>query len=230
MALLYAARADVDLIKGRPTLRRTIHNHAPLLVERRFFAKAISSGAGLIFVVFVVAHLCGLREYTSVLNGTTGSMAYPRTPLVGVLYVLIYLGTILGVPMLLIAAALMTVGSNGKPESKIPLATQEQTLRRRIMVHVVLHHRPVLQRRNGHPAQPGTGLDGQMVGARRPDQRHGYGRIEPLAFDYSRSFAEREHEASATLLRDGLAGLRAFRDCHRFHRGVARPGAQPMVV
>jgi hypothetical protein len=74
--------------------------------------------AGLIFVVFVVAHLCGLREYTSVLNGTTGSIDMnPQTAaLLGVLYVLIYLGTILGVPMLLIAAGLMTIWGKRKAQ------------------------------------------------------------------------------------------------------------------
>jgi hypothetical protein len=79
---------------------------ADFFSPRDFVRRAV-----LILVVFVVVQLCGLREYTSVLNGTTGSVGMnPHTAaLLGMLYVLVYLGTILGVPMLLIAAALMTI-------------------------------------------------------------------------------------------------------------------------
>ena len=78
---------------------------AEFLSARDFVQHAV-----LILLGFGVAQLCGLREYTSVLNGTVGSTdVSPQTAaLLGILYVLIYLAAILGVPMLLIAAALMT--------------------------------------------------------------------------------------------------------------------------
>jgi hypothetical protein len=67
--------------------------------------------AVLVLAVFALVHLCGLREYTSVLNGTTGAvgMDMETATLLGVGYVLVYLAAILLAPILLIAAALVAV-------------------------------------------------------------------------------------------------------------------------
>ena len=67
--------------------------------------------AVLIVIVFSVAHVCGLREHTSFLNGTGGSagMDYETSALLGVTYVLLYLACVLLVPTMLLAAALLLV-------------------------------------------------------------------------------------------------------------------------
>jgi hypothetical protein len=67
--------------------------------------------AGLLLVIFVIAHLAGLRDFTSVLNGTIGStsMSWQTAALLGVAYVLIYLGVVLVAPILLLAALLLKI-------------------------------------------------------------------------------------------------------------------------
>lgn len=67
--------------------------------------------AVLLLLAFGVAHLLGLRAYTSVLSGTTGSLnTDPETAaLLGVLYVLIYLGAVILVPTFCLAAGLLAL-------------------------------------------------------------------------------------------------------------------------
>lgn len=62
--------------------------------------------AGLLMVVFLIAHVAGLREFTSVLNGTVGSTSldWKTASLLGVVYVFLYLGVVLVVPILVLAA------------------------------------------------------------------------------------------------------------------------------
>ena len=62
--------------------------------------------AVLIVLAFGVAHVFGLREYTSFLNGTTGSteLGYELSALLGLTYLLLYFATVLLVPILVIAA------------------------------------------------------------------------------------------------------------------------------
>ena len=67
--------------------------------------------AGLLTVLFIIAHLAGLRDFTSVLNGTVGSttMDWNTAALLGVAYVLIYLGVVLVVPILVLAALILKI-------------------------------------------------------------------------------------------------------------------------
>ena len=67
--------------------------------------------AALIVIVFAVAHVCGLREYTSFLNGTAGPAGtdWETSAMLGVTYVLLYLACVLLVPAMLLAAALLLV-------------------------------------------------------------------------------------------------------------------------
>jgi flagellar biosynthesis/type III secretory pathway M-ring protein FliF/YscJ len=67
--------------------------------------------AGLLLVIFFIAHLAGLRDFTSVLNGTIGStsMDWNTAAFLGVAYVLIYLGVVLMVPILALAALILTL-------------------------------------------------------------------------------------------------------------------------
>lgn len=79
--------------------------------------------AGLIGVLFLVAHICGLREFTSIISGT---MVEPRLgpdlcALLGWGYAALYFGTVVLAPILLIAAGLLKVweicGRNHQHES-----------------------------------------------------------------------------------------------------------------
>jgi len=65
----------------------------------------------LIVLAFGVAHAFGLREYTSFLNGTTGSMelGYELSALLGLIYLLLYFATVLLVPILTLAALLASL-------------------------------------------------------------------------------------------------------------------------
>jgi hypothetical protein len=73
--------------------------------------KYLLQRAVLISVAFLAAHLASLREFTSLLNGTPGSTTVnPETAtLFGVTYIALYLGFVLLVPVLLIAALLLTI-------------------------------------------------------------------------------------------------------------------------
>ena len=64
--------------------------------------------AVLIVLAFGVAHALGLREYTSFLNGTTGSieLGYELSALLGLIYLSLYFATVLLVPILILAALL----------------------------------------------------------------------------------------------------------------------------
>lgn len=74
-----------------------------------FSAKDFVRHGMLILLVFAVIHLLGLREYTSVLNGTTGAvdMNPENAALLGIIYVLFYLAAILLAPIFFIAGGLL---------------------------------------------------------------------------------------------------------------------------
>ena len=67
--------------------------------------------AVVITVFFVGAQLAGLREFTSILNGTVGSveLGWGISAFLGLSYIAVYLAFVLLVPMLLIAAGLLMV-------------------------------------------------------------------------------------------------------------------------
>lgn len=64
-------------------------------MTRRFVLAAL-----LLAGAYGAAHLAGLRDHTGVLSGTAGSAA------LGVAYVLLHFGFVLGTPVLLLAAAI----------------------------------------------------------------------------------------------------------------------------
>ena len=90
-------------------------NHPYLNLLRRLWRVEIFSPAGcvqralVISAGFLLVHLAGWREYTSVLNGTVGpdSTGWAGSTFFGVAYVLIYLAFVILVPVLLLAAALL---------------------------------------------------------------------------------------------------------------------------
>lgn len=67
--------------------------------------------AALICVIFALAHLLGLREFTSVLNGTAGSveMDWQTAAVLGVTYILLYLAFILLVATMILAAVILAL-------------------------------------------------------------------------------------------------------------------------
>jgi hypothetical protein len=67
--------------------------------------------AVLISLVFLVVHLAGLREFTSVISGTAGSveMSWEMSVLLGACYLFAYLAFVLLVPMFLLAAVLLVL-------------------------------------------------------------------------------------------------------------------------
>jgi len=87
-----------------------------------FSPKDFVRHATLIVLAFAVIHLFGLREYTSFLNGTTGSVEMDPTTagLLGIVYVLFYLAAILLAPILLIAAGFIASWQRIRARKQLP--------------------------------------------------------------------------------------------------------------
>lgn len=83
---------------------------AEFFSPRGFVLRAI-----LIGIAFLIVHLAGLREYTSILNGTVGPGSANRelSVVLGVLYVAAYLGTVVLVPILLLGAGILQLWLRG---------------------------------------------------------------------------------------------------------------------
>src|ERR1051326_698063 len=96
----------------RPT--QTFTQRLAALWRAKFFSpKDFVRRALILILLFALAHLFGLKEFTSVLNGTTGSVAlsWTTSTLLGLTYVLLYLGFVLLVPIFLLTAAILFVWS-----------------------------------------------------------------------------------------------------------------------
>jgi len=74
-------------------------------------ARDLRQRAAAISGLFLLAHLAGLREFTSVLNGTVGSTAVDVKlgTFLAMLYILLYLAFVLLVPILILAALLLAI-------------------------------------------------------------------------------------------------------------------------
>jgi hypothetical protein len=72
--------------------------------------KDLVKRAILITIVFGIAHLAGLKEFTTVLNGTMGSvqLGFGISAFLGLSYIFLYLAFVLVVPILLLAAAILS--------------------------------------------------------------------------------------------------------------------------
>ncbi len=90
--------------------RNLWHRFAVLWRAELFSPKDFLRRAVMLALLFLAAHLAGLREYTSILNGTVASPELGRgmSAFLGLVYVFAYLGFVLLVPILLLAAALLT--------------------------------------------------------------------------------------------------------------------------
>ena len=65
--------------------------------------------AAVLGLLFLLVHLAGLRDFTSILNGTVGSTAlgWEISALLGVGYILLYLGFVVLAPILVLAAGIV---------------------------------------------------------------------------------------------------------------------------
>jgi hypothetical protein len=77
---------------------------ADFLSPKDFVRRAL-----ILMALYGIASAFGLREFTSVLNGTMGSVAlgWHMSMFLGLLYIVSYLAFVLGTPTLLIAAGIL---------------------------------------------------------------------------------------------------------------------------
>lgn len=93
----------------------------PAIFQRVGFLspKDLLQRAAAIVVVFLLLHLAGLREFTSVLNGTVGSIAlgWRLSSALAAIYIISYLGTVVLAPIMILAAVLLMAWQRwcGKP-------------------------------------------------------------------------------------------------------------------
>src|SRR5262249_11704373 len=86
--------------------------HMSLLRRSEFLSpRDLVQRAIVIAIAFSIVHLAGLRDFTSVLNGTIGStrLNWTASAFLGLIYVTAYLGVVLLVPILLLAASVLTL-------------------------------------------------------------------------------------------------------------------------
>jgi hypothetical protein len=83
-----------------------IFQRAEFLSARDLVQRAVAISAA-----YLLAHLAGLREFTSVLNGTVGSTVVDVKlgTFLAAVCILLYLAFVILVPVLILAAAILTV-------------------------------------------------------------------------------------------------------------------------
>jgi hypothetical protein len=98
--------ASISTPESRPSLAYRLLSlwHSEFFSPKDFVKRAL-----MLSVLFLIVHVAGLREFTTVLNGTMGSVELGRetSAFLGTLYIFVYLSFVLLVPMLLIAAGLI---------------------------------------------------------------------------------------------------------------------------
>lgn len=84
-----------------------------LILEKAGFLspKDLLQRAFFLCVLYFLAHLAGLREYTSVLNGTVGSVAlgWNLSAFLAAIYIMLYLAFVILVPVMILAAVLLLI-------------------------------------------------------------------------------------------------------------------------
>ena len=114
-----------DLFPRKTQDPAAIRIRAGALSSRNFLRLAV-----LLAVLFGIVHLVGLREYTSVLNGTLGNVevGWRASVFLGATYILAYLGFVLLMPSLILAALLLKIAERflgiGRPAKPIQLVDQ----------------------------------------------------------------------------------------------------------
>jgi hypothetical protein len=77
--------------------------------EEFFSAKFFLIRAAVLAGLFLVVQLAGLREYTTFLSGTTDNpgMSIEHSELLGVIYILMYLGCVVIAPIFLLTGGML---------------------------------------------------------------------------------------------------------------------------
>jgi len=77
-------------------------------------AKDLLQRAAVISGLFLGLHLAGFQEFTGVLNGTIGSLTlgWKLSAFLAVIYIVVYLAFVILVPVLILAAGILTVGQH----------------------------------------------------------------------------------------------------------------------
>lgn len=90
-----------------------LFKNSPAIFQRADFLspKDLLQRACAITLIFLLLHLAGLREYTSILNGTVGSVAlgWKLSGFLAVIYIVSYLAFVVLVPVLILAALILLV-------------------------------------------------------------------------------------------------------------------------
>lgn len=124
----------------------TIFQRAGFLSPRDMVQRAIAISG-----LFLVVHLAGFREFTSILNGTIGSLGlgWTLSAVLAVAYIVLYLAFVILVPVLLLAAAILMVWQRLRKtfshESRTNLAPPHQ------VTDQPFYPRPLFERGDGDP-------------------------------------------------------------------------------
>lgn len=90
---------------------RKLFGKKPAIFQRADFLspKDLLQRACAICLIFLLLHLAGLREYTSILNGTIGSLAlgWKLSAFLAVLYIVAWLAFVVLVPVMILAALIL---------------------------------------------------------------------------------------------------------------------------
>jgi uncharacterized membrane protein YeaQ/YmgE (transglycosylase-associated protein family) len=95
----------------------------PAIFQRADFLspKDLLQRAAAIGVIFLLLHLAGLREFTSILNGTVGSVAlgWKLSAFLAVIYIIAYLAFVVLVPVLILAAIILALWERFRSKNRI---------------------------------------------------------------------------------------------------------------
>lgn len=86
--------------------RLAFFQRAEFLSARDLLQRAVAISG-----LFLLVHLSGFREFTGVLNGTIGSLAlgWNLSAFLAIFYIVLYLAFVILVPVLILAAMILTV-------------------------------------------------------------------------------------------------------------------------
>jgi hypothetical protein len=86
--------------------KSTIFQRAEFLSATDLLQRACAISA-----MFLLVHLAGFREFTSILNRTVGSVAlgWNLSAFLAVIYIILYLAFVILVPMLILAAVILKI-------------------------------------------------------------------------------------------------------------------------
>jgi len=99
-------------------------------------AKDLLQRAVVISVLFLALHLAGFQEFTGVLNGTIGSLAlgWKLSAFLAVIYIVLYLAFVILVPILILAAGILTIWQKCFRKEENPRVVPEQIPEDRVII------------------------------------------------------------------------------------------------